>query len=369
MNPPSDRLASRLKWYREYRDLTQKQVAARMGFKDRQILAAMESGERRVSPDELVRAADILRVDMDELLDPFRLVGEGDFNFRTEPYASAEAVEAFAGQASRWIATYRELGRQEGIEPQPLTQKLDVRRDSTFEQVQASAECLWRQWSLGNVPAARLEAATTRELGVLVLHVNAPRGISGAASQLPGLRTILVNRHETPGRRMFDLAHELFHILTWDAMPPERVEPREVKASKGNRVEQLANNFASALLMPEPIVSANWQRRGELDVTAWVLLTAKMLRVSPDALRWRLVSLKMMTKAALKRMKAVHETVTKQIPELFSRAFVERVYQAVEAGRLSLRRAASLLDLTVAAFADLCRAYHLSLSYDVPAEA
>ena len=35
---------------------------------------------------------------------------------------------------------------------------------------------------------------------------------------------MLINRDEVPGRRHFDLAHELFHILTWDAMPPDHVE-------------------------------------------------------------------------------------------------------------------------------------------------
>ena len=41
-----------------------------------------------------------------------------------------------------------------------------------------------------------------------------------------------------------------------------------------------------------------------------------------------------------------------------------RVHEAVEAGRLSLRRAASLLGLSIHAFADLCRSYGRALSYD-----
>ena len=35
---------------------------------------------------------------------------------------------------------------------------------------------------------------------------------------------MLIARHEVAGRRHFDLAHELFHLLTWDAMPPEYLE-------------------------------------------------------------------------------------------------------------------------------------------------
>jgi predicted HTH domain antitoxin len=44
---------------------------------------------------------------------------------------------------------------------------------------------------------------------------------------------------------------------------------------------------------------------------------------------------------------------------------VARVYAAVEIGRLSLGKAARLLDLTVQQFDALCRGYGLPLSYEV----
>ena len=108
------------------------------------------------------------------------------------------------------------------------------------------------EFELGDVPAKRLVEVMERELGILVLMVDAFQGISGAACRLPELDVVLINRHEVEGRRHFDLAHELFHILTWDAMPPEHSE--EARETGGNRVEQLANNFASAVLMPTPVL-------------------------------------------------------------------------------------------------------------------
>ena len=361
---PQDRIARRIRWFREQRKQTQEQLSTAIGFKDRQTLASIEAGERRVSPEELVAISGALNVELDAFLDPFRLVGEGQFSFRANLEAPAELVEEFAEQAGRWIATYRELGRQSGAEPKSLSHKLDLRRDSTFEEVQASAEWLWKHWDLGDVPADRLQDAVTRFLDVLVLYVDAPSGISGAASQLPGLRAILVNRREPRGRRNYDLAHELFHLLTWDAMPPERIEPQEIKATKGNRVEQLANNFAAALLMPEPVVSARWQRRGDVDVATWVLATASDLEVSASALQWRLVNLKLMSKTAMQRLMNEADGVD-VLPLLFSAPFIERVHDAVESGRLSLRRAAGLLGLSLEALADLCRSYGRPLSYDV----
>src|SRR4051812_31002807 len=119
-----ERIGRRIKWFREHRDLTQEQLSTRLGFKDRQTLAAIEAANRRVLPEELVAITEALGVQLDDLLDPFRLVGEGGFNFRVGNVETRE-VDAFAEQASRWIATYRELGRQAGIEQARLGQKLE----------------------------------------------------------------------------------------------------------------------------------------------------------------------------------------------------------------------------------------------------
>jgi Zn-dependent peptidase ImmA (M78 family) len=116
----------------------------------------------------------------------------------------------------------------------------------------AAGERFADDFGLVPVPAARLAEVMEYKLGVLVLMVDAINGVSGAACRLPELDAVLINRHEVPGRRNFDLAHELFHILTWDAMPPEHVE--EASEQSKSRVEQLANNFASALLMPAAVL-------------------------------------------------------------------------------------------------------------------
>jgi Zn-dependent peptidase ImmA (M78 family)/DNA-binding XRE family transcriptional regulator len=359
-------IARRLKALREGSGRKQEALAAELGFKDRQTLAAIEAGERRISPEELVRAAQVLGVGIDTFLDPYRLIGEGAFNFRAKE-VEPDTLAAFEERAGRWIATYRELGTQMGDEPRWLGQKLELSRRSSFEDAQASAEMLWRRWKLGEVPADRLEEAIERELGVLVLYVDAPAGISGAASHLPGQHTILVNRRESPGRRSFDLAHELFHVLTWDAMPPERVDPLVVKPTKGNRVEQMAENFASALLMPGAIISPRWEARGNEDLSTWMSRTAFELRVSVPALRWRLVNLGHLAKAAAADPRPAPKLTGAEqtMPPLFSRPFVTRIADAVDAGHLSLRRAATLLGMPALELGELCAAYGRPLSYDL----
>ncbi|HYH78378.1 MAG TPA: XRE family transcriptional regulator [Longimicrobium sp.] len=368
VNSLHTRIARRIKALREGRGFSQQELAAELGFNDRQTLAAIEAGDRRVSPAELARAAELMGVDVEHFTDAFRLAGEGEFSFRARDVEPA-VLDDFAEKAGRWIATYRELGAQSGVQPSRLGHKLELTRTSSFEDAQSCAEEIRQRWRLGDVPAAALEEAIQRELQALVLYVDAPVGVSGAASQLPGLNTILVNRHEPQGRRSYDLGHELFHVLTWDAMPPPRVE-WEVKPTKGNRVEMLAENFAAALLMPAATLQERWRARGEGDVREWLKTTARALRVSVLALQWRMHNLGYLSKAdvaglATDRAAAPSEPAgAAPVPPLFSAEFVSRVHAAVEAGRLSLRRAARLLDMDPDEFSDLCAAYGLALSYD-----
>lgn len=366
-----ERIARRLQAFRKRGNVTQDALSAALGFNDRQTLAAVEAGQRKLRPQELVRAAEFLGVDVDAFVDPFRLIGEGGFNFRAKRDVAPAELDDFEDRAGRWIATYRELGRRAGEMQQFLGTKLELNERSSFEDAQNAAEALVVQWKLGSVPAETLEAAIAERLGVQVLYVDAPRGISGAAAHLPGLHTILVNRREASGRRSYDMAHELFHVLTWDAMPPARVEEQHPKATKGNRVEFLAENFAAALLMPAKVVTSRVAKRGEQPWQAWLSSTAAAMRVSILALTWRLVNLghiaadeaELLRKTALKRRDPLDDST--ELPRLFNLSFIKRIYGAIEAGQLSLRRGASLLGLTPARLGDICHSYGLVLSYDV----
>jgi Zn-dependent peptidase ImmA (M78 family)/transcriptional regulator with XRE-family HTH domain len=370
--PQSTLVGARLKAARERAGLTQQQLAAALGMEHRQSLTSVEAGERRLSPEELVRAVEVLGVDLDYFTDAFRLVGEGRFSFRARPGVAAHVLDDFEDRAGRWIATYRELGAQEGAVPDFLETKLALTRQSTFEAAQAAGESVAARWQLGDVPAERLQAAMEHHLRALVLHVDAPAGISGAASQVTGLNTVLVNRQEPEGRRRYNLAHELFHLLTWDVMPPARVEAPEVaRGGKGHRVEQLAENFAAALLMPGDALRARWAARdAAVDLHDWIRVTASELRVSGVACKWRLHALGCLSRADLldlndQRLTGASRSAPDAAPvRRFSEPFVRRVAAALDAGRLSVRRAASLLALSLAGLAEVLREYGVEPEFE-----
>lgn len=231
----------------------------------------------------------------------------------------------------------------------------------------AAGERFAADLALGPVPAERLAEAMERRLGILVLMVDAIEGVSVAACRLPDLDAVLINRREVAGRRHFDLAHELFHILTWDAMPPDRVEESSERGR--NAVEQLADNFASAVLMPAVALD----RFGPIgaDVVAWLGVTADALAVTATALKWRLVALERLEFARASDIPdaALHdhgrEAAGDEPPPLFSKAFVEIVAVAIDEGRISARRAADVLDMPIDDLAVLCASHGVEAPFDL----
>ena len=345
-DPFAVQVGVRVKAAREAKKLTQENLSNNLGFKDRQTLAAIEAGIRKVSAEELMRFMDVLERDLDFFTDPFRLVAEGHFSFRAHGLGD-NGLEAFEEKAGCWIAFWRDQGRRQGIASNPLRPKLALNENSTFEEAQAAGEALWTNWNLGDVPAMRLIETAEKQLDLLVLHVDAPDGISGAACQVSGADSILINRNDLEGRRNFDLAHEIFHVLTWDALPPQRVDRLHPKSYKDKHTERLADYFAGALLMPRAVLDPLWQAKDAkgLDLATWLAATAGKLQVSEDALVVRLAILGFLSEADRPKPKGLPPkgTANEAIPPLFSRRFMERAGRAIERGDVSVKRLVSIL--------------------------
>jgi len=113
---------------------------------------------------------------------------------------------------------------------------------------------------------------------------------------------ILINTNDAPWRRNFDLAHELFHVVTWNVFSPEEIGNGTIKT----RPEQYADIFASTLLLPEAhLLDA-------LKVTATdnevrlidIIELAKDFGVSTEAILWRLVNLRILKKLQAQKVLA-----------------------------------------------------------------
>lgn len=273
--------------------VNQEVLSDALGFKDRQILSTIESGKRALRPNERVTLMGATGKELDYFVDPYRLVGEGSFSFRAEK-ADPELLASFEEQADRWLALYRRLSRLEVDETSamsPYTLTLKLSQESSFEDAESAAEWLQREWALGSIPTQNLISTAVEKLHLLVWFVDAPQGVSGAACRLKDLNTVIINRQDVPGRRLVDFAHELFHILTWDRLPPERLDVKKPKASKAKRVEKWANAFASRLLFPRKELEHIWNERNpDLHLEQTLLEIVQHFGSSSQALYWRLVS-------------------------------------------------------------------------------
>lgn len=356
----------RLKALREERKLSQDDFARIFGFKDRQTVSAIENGERRLSAEELLTAVQKLGATLDYFTNPFLLVGEGNFSWRQSNVA-LERLNAFERVAGRWVAANRTLAPEVGRPAPNLRQALKLTSKSSFEEVMAAGERFAADFKLGPVPAERLAEVMERRLGVLVLMVDAIDGISGAACRLPDLDAVLINRNEVVGRRHFDLAHELFHILTWDTMPPDHVEDASERSKI--RVEQLANNFASAVLMPTDVLDRF--EPANVDRVPWLNDTAEALQVTATALKWRLVALGRLDAAQANGIPDAalrnngRDISDREPPPLYSKAFMEVIALAIDEGQISARKAADLLDMTLDDLAQLCATYGVKAAIDL----
>ncbi len=363
---PASPIGPRIKALREQHGLTQEDLARVFGFKDRQTVSAIESGTRRLTADELLLVVKTFPVSLGYFTDPFLLIGEGKFSWRHSGLTDEE-LRDYEQRAGRWIAAWRHLAPQVGVATPLLRPSLPLRRSSSYEAAMGAGERFAAEFEIGPTPAPGLARVMEEELGILVLMVDAEPGISGAACRLPEVDVALIARGEVAGRRHFDLAHELFHLLTWRAMPPAHSE--RATTTGGSRTEQLANNFAGALLMPADAIRqyGPWSALDESSLVERLNHMADELHVTSSALRWRLVALKELSKsaatslpeAALRnngRPSAEMKDGTieaEKLPPRFSKRFAEVMARAADKGLISLRRTAALLECPVEGVGDL----------------
>ena len=364
----SQTIRKRFRALRKNQGMSQDDICAALGLKDRQTISAIESGIRKISADELIAASEIFGVGLDFFTDPFRLIGdEGRFSWRQHE-VNEEELSRFESIAGQWIAAYRHLSELKGDIDNPILPRLGLNSSSSFEDAQTDGEKI-SEALLSDIPANNLQQVMEDKLGVLVLYVDGIPGVSGAACQLPELNTILINRSEPVGRRNFDAAHELFHLLTWDAMPPDHIENTQSRT----RVEQLANSFASALLMPSSILNKYWSNRGDTEIHQWINKTADELKVTSIALKWRMVNVGLLSNAEaeniddriLKNNGQTLENIDKEIYLLFSKKFVNLIGWSIDEGLLSVRKAVDMMDITIDELSELFTQYKLEPPFEL----
>jgi Zn-dependent peptidase ImmA (M78 family)/transcriptional regulator with XRE-family HTH domain len=142
---------------------------------------------------------------------------------------------------------------------------------------------------LGDRPGQTLLRILEEVCNVKVFHLDfEPSGTAACTMTDRYGAAILLNRHNVPWRRTFDLAHELFHLLTWRVFRHHEVGASSEPSSSE---EKFATCFASNLLMPEEVFreAVDLQRNASSAVSADGLFeVARQFDVSVEAILWRM---------------------------------------------------------------------------------
>jgi Zn-dependent peptidase ImmA (M78 family)/transcriptional regulator with XRE-family HTH domain len=359
----------RVKAARELKDWTQNQLCEKLGLNDRQSISDIENGKRGLKPDELVLLTEVLDCEIDFFLDPFCIAGEAQFSWRASSDVSEKSLNDFEIKAGKWIGLLRWLYENEEDGLSPLKHTLRLTKHSSYEDAMLCAESLIKNFNLGEFPAKNLLNLIEKKLDIPVLFVDTiktPKGsvISGAACHLRDIGVILVNRSEPETRGYYDLAHELFHVLTWETMKPDHRESNsDEERDNGKRIEQLANNFAAALLMPKSSLERLIDHSLINNIKHLVEVSSKF-RVSPIALGWRLFNLKLINKDILNNLKKEYQP-SSSLFKPFSENFVKLLHGAIEYGRLSARKAAKAMSMDLIQLKALFAEYSLSAPFEL----
>ena len=362
-------VGQRIRIAREQINFTQQALADRLQFNDRQTLAQIENGARKVATEELRAFVDVLGKPFDYFTDPYLIIGDNLFNWR------ADAIEAAAAESSArpLLACYKRCRDVLGEATYPFAQVLNIARHSPYSAAAELGDNVASVWQLGATPAAALPKVVEDELHVLVLHMNLSDGVSGGACRLTEFSTVIVNRGHPKCRRAFTLAHELFHLLTWDAMTPEQHESSDYSFGvKSTQVERLADNFAAGLLMPRHSLEPRWKAFDGGDVHDWLTNTAAEYEVSAKALYWRLVNTKLMSQRQAEKVDrdrlVEHGALPRDEaskPKLYSKTFADKLHQAIGKGFISVRKAAELLQCNIEDIVALFESYNMEPLIDL----
>lgn len=368
-----ENLAERIRDRRKALGLNQKSLAELAGFSALQTVSQIEKGQRDVKAWELVRLAKALRTSVTDLLAEEGPKPVPTVFWRNPPSeVRGEREDAFLESCRR----YAHVARVTGAESRQTLPSLPVNLDTfDWSDAQRAAHELWKQLDLGARPATSLAAILEERYGVQVWFMDLQREGSAACIIGDSGPAILMNRSEAPWRRNFNFGHELFHLLTWHSFAVEKL--REGSDLEG-RVEKLANAFSSSLLLPAEVVIPEFDQRVAKKKISYgdLIGLAREFEVSTEALLWRLVTLRRVTREtteALLQNEAFRELDRASMrgkwwdPPPLPERFVRLAFLAYMKGKLSRTRLAQYLNTSLPGLTTCLAEYGLDEAADYSA--
>ena len=303
-------LGHRLQEARKARGLTQQQAADSLEIA-RTTVTALEKGDRRIRPGELIQLARLYARSVSSLVGSREPVTDFAVQFRTAmadeslPQSHEEqerAVQDFQTLCEDYL--YLEtLNGTRMLRSYPSQYVIgSIPPDDAAEDVAASER---NRLGLGDGPMLRLRELLENDIGIRVFYAPLPSRVAGAFSYTEELGgCILVNARHPEERRRWSMAHEYGHFLT------NRFRSELTILGGFRRVpapERFADAFARSMLMPATGLRRRFYlmaQESEGRVTAAeVCRIAHYYFVSVEAMMLRLEELRLLPRGAWERLR------------------------------------------------------------------
>jgi Zn-dependent peptidase ImmA (M78 family) len=277
------------------------EASRKLDFNHYQILSAIENGTRGVSAGELISMARLYGRSLDYFFEP---------QVPSEPVplwrrAAGMDVQKEQRQFIKFLENYSFLEKLLGLRRhwKEILTKLDKEdfAHNGFETASKLSSDIHKLLDLGSRPACNLLNILENTFRFKIIHLDLEESLSGASIVDPDLGVgILISSRQAPWRRNFDLAHELFHVVTWNVFSHTEIG----EGTKKTKPEQFADNFASNLLLPqEHLLTSLKEITAEKELKLIdVIELAKEFGVSTEAVLWRLVILKKLNKSLVNKV-------------------------------------------------------------------
>jgi len=347
------RIGERIRKERKNMGLKLKDLAREIGFNNYQTLSSIEKGEREIRVAELDKIAKVLGLTVSYLLGETEKMED---RILWRKCTDDSKCKKFENELKTFCSNYKKLCElvnykyEKFIPPEPEKLQKEIYSDD-YEFAGSLAKEYRKKLELGRYPGNNLIDALEEE-NILIFCRDL--GDFGSAASLVGDfgAAVLLNRKDMPWRRTFDIAHELFHLITWNIYPSEEVYDDE-RGKSGP--EKYADTFASFILLPEESLREEIEKRiesGKIELID-VIDVAYKFRVSLQALSWRLQNLRLFSSKEMQRLREnpniskfnrLREQREPDIP-LLPVNYVTQAIKTYQKGRISKLKLADYLNV------------------------
>ncbi len=277
-------IGRRIKDERERRDISQNRLAELAGIAHRQSIGRIEDGDRKLQAVELYGIANALGVRAEYLLglDGTNKTGQPFYLWRN---LSADNKSEWENKFSTHISNLKYVESVLSLDSTATTlphHSIDIEK-ADENSIYSLADSIRTQLGLGSFPAESLFKTLEEKFNVRIFFVDLHDAGSAATTRSSNEAVIFLDMFEPPWRRIFSLAHELFHIVTWSDDIAKRAQEDQAFHNKN---EKLAEAFAAGLLMPYEMLNVELGKGlkdGKLTYIDIISL-ARMFGVSTQAL-------------------------------------------------------------------------------------